>query len=250
MSSNHETRRRDREHATECEENVAPAEQIAEHAAGGLPEQLAENVARCVARQDRLQAIVRRHVAEIRHRNRDHPAGRRAGREARKGELRQGRYCAAECDQDGGKHADDGDRAIFPEAVGHRPDHELNCPVGDGVSRDHDGGDAHGGLKVGCDLRQQRIGDAHLRLGGKARRRQQQDRARRNFLRRSGSRLERGQHGAEQLSSQTGGPERRGNTGVDTARGAGFLGHHRASGNPFSGMTALQRATVRREAMP
>ena len=45
----HEARRRQREHAGEHEEHVAPAHQIAEHAAGGLAEQLAENLAGQVA---------------------------------------------------------------------------------------------------------------------------------------------------------------------------------------------------------
>jgi hypothetical protein len=76
------------EHACQHKEDVAPAQQIAEHAAGGLTEQLPENLARQIACQDRLQPVARRHVADIGHRDRDDPAGGRAGRESRQSELR------------------------------------------------------------------------------------------------------------------------------------------------------------------
>jgi len=49
--------------------------------------------------------------------------------------------------------------------------------VGDGIGRHHDGCGANRGVEVGRDLRQQRIGDAHLRLCREARDREQHDRA-------------------------------------------------------------------------
>ena len=80
----------------------------------------------------------------------------------------------------------DGDGAVFPETVGHRADDELDRAVGDGISRDHNRGDADRGLEVGGNLRQQRIGHPHLRLAGKAGDREQQDRARRRFCAEAG----------------------------------------------------------------
>ena len=64
---------------------------------------------------------------------------------------------------------DDRDGAKFAEAVGHRAGDELNGAVGERIGGDHDGGGADGRLEIVGDLRQQRIGYAHLRLGGKAR---------------------------------------------------------------------------------
>ena len=90
---------------------------------------------------------------------------------------------AAERHQDGGERAHDGDGAVFAEAVADRADDELDRAVGDRIGGDHDRGGADGGAEVGGDLRQQRIGDPHLRLAGKARDREQDDRAGRDFLR-------------------------------------------------------------------
>jgi hypothetical protein len=169
------------EHAAEREEHVAPPEQIAEHATHGLAEQLAENVTRRVTGQDRLQAVGGHDVAEIGQGNRDHPAGHRAGGETRQCKLRQRGNGAANRHQHGGKDAGDGDGAVFAEAVGDRADDELDRTMCDRISGDDDGRGADRGVEVRGDLRQQGIGDAHLRLAGKARRRQQHDRARRGL---------------------------------------------------------------------
>ena len=58
-SSKTSRRGREREHAGEQEEHVAPAEQVAEDAAGGLAEHLAENLARQVAAEHRAGAARR-----------------------------------------------------------------------------------------------------------------------------------------------------------------------------------------------
>ena len=170
-----------REHAAEREEDVAPPEQVAEHAAHGLPEKLPQNVARGVARQDRLQTVRWRHIAEISHRYGNDPAGNGAGRKPRQRELRQRRCRSAQRHQQGGKHARDRDGAVFPEPVGHRADHELDGSVRNRISREHNRGHAHGGLEVARDLRQERIGHPHLRLARKAGGREQNDGANRRL---------------------------------------------------------------------
>jgi hypothetical protein len=183
LTASSEAGRRQSEHAGEHEKHIAPAHQVAEHAAGGLAEKLAENLARQVARQDRLQAIVRRDVADIGHRDRDHPAGRRAGRQPRQRELRQRGGHAAHRHQTGADGAHHGNGAVFAEAVADRADHELDGAVGYGIGGDHHGGCTDAGMEVGCDLRQERIGDADLRLTGEAGDREQNDRAGRRSVR-------------------------------------------------------------------
>ena len=177
----YETGGRHGEQSAEREKDVAPAEQIAQHAAGGLAEQLAENVAGGVAGKDRLQAGGGYHVAEIGQRDRDHPAGNRAGRQPCKRKLLQRQREAAGCHQQSGDGAGGRDGDVFAETVAYRPGNELHGSVGDGVQRDDDRGDADGGVKVEGDLRQQRVGHAHLRLGGKAGRREQSDGTDRGF---------------------------------------------------------------------
>ena len=90
----------------------------------------------------------------------------------------------------GGKDARNCDGAIFAEPVGHRADHELNGSVRKRIRREHDRGHAHGRLEVACNLRQERIGHAHLRLAGKAGRREQDDGANRRLARRGLGRWE------------------------------------------------------------
>ena len=177
----HETGGRQREQSAERKKDIAPAEQIAEHAAGGLAEQLAENVARGVAREDRLQAAGGYHVAEIGQRNRNHPAGDRTGRQPRQRKLLQRQREAASRHQHGGDGAGSGDGDVFAETVADRAGDKLHGAVRDGVKRDDDRGDTDSGVKVEGDLRQQRVGYAHLRLGGKAGRREQDDGSERGF---------------------------------------------------------------------
>ena len=114
------------EHGGEDEKHVAPPDEIAEHAAGHLSEQLAQDIARGVARQDRLALVVGGDVADIGHRDRNDPAGRRAGREPRQRKLRQRGRRAADRHQHRGDDGGDGDGAVFAEAVGDRPGDELD----------------------------------------------------------------------------------------------------------------------------
>jgi hypothetical protein len=136
--------------------------------------------------QDRLQAVGGHDIAEIGQGNWNHPAGDRAGGETRQCKLRQRGNGAANRHQHGGKDAGDGDGAVFAEAVGDRADDELDRTMCDRISGDDNGRGADRGVEVRGDLRQQGIGDAHLRLAGKARRRQQHDRARRGLWRQEG----------------------------------------------------------------
>ena len=107
-----------------------------------------------VARQHGLAPLVRRHVADISHRDRNHPA--RAAPVASRASASPGSVetvpqiitstaaIARHC-----RH-----RAILPETVADRPDDELNRAVGERIGGDHDGGGTHGGVEVGRDLRQ------------------------------------------------------------------------------------------------
>ena len=154
----HQARRGQREDAGEHEEHIAPAQQIAEHAAGGLAGELAEDLAGQVAAEHGLAMLIGRDVADIGHGDRDHPAGRGAGGEPRQHQLRQRTGQAAARHQHGADGAHQGDGAVFAEAVADRADDQLDRAMGEGIGRHHHGGGAHGGVEVGGDLRQQRIG--------------------------------------------------------------------------------------------
>ena len=100
-----------------------------------------------------------------------------AGRKPRQSKLGQRCGHAAERDQNGADRAHHCHGAVFAELVADRADDELNRTVGDRIGRHHHSRRADGGLEVGGDLRQQRIGHAHLRLRREARDREQHDRA-------------------------------------------------------------------------
>ena len=85
--------------------------------------------------------------------------------------------------------AHQGHGAIFAEPVADRADDELDRAVGDRIGGDHHGGGADGGVQVGRDLRQEQIHDPHLRLAGKARDREQHDRAGRRLARAAAAEL-------------------------------------------------------------
>jgi len=71
--------------------------------------------------------------------------------------------------------------AALAEAVAYRTGNELDRSVRYGIQRDDQRGDADGRMKIDGDLRQERVGDAHLRLAGKAGRREQRDGADESF---------------------------------------------------------------------
>ena len=190
----HQARRGQCENAGEHEEHIAPAHQVAEHAAGGLAGELAENLAGQVAAEHGLAVLIGRDVADIGHGDRNHPAGSRAGREPRQHELRQRTGQAAARHQHGADGAHQGDGAVFAEAVADRADDQLDRAVGESIGRHHHGGGADGGVEVGGDLGQQRIGHPHLRLRGEARDREQHDRARRRAVRQRRGSLRGGCH--------------------------------------------------------
>src|SRR5262249_27248857 len=84
-------------------EHVAPSEQIAEDAASGLTEQLAENLPRQKRTEHLLTTFVRNDVTEESQRQRDDPAGRQAARKARSDERRQ-RPCEPPPQHQHGRH--------------------------------------------------------------------------------------------------------------------------------------------------
>ena len=172
----------ERKHCREDEENIAPAEQVAEHAACRLAEQLPGNLPREIATEDRLPPRIRRHVPDVSHGERNDPAGGDAGGEARNGERRERLHRAAQGHEDRGQRAHRRDGAVFAEAIAERTDDELDRAVAHSVSSNHDGGFAHGGPEIDGDLRQERVGHPHHCLARKARDRQQHDGARGNFL--------------------------------------------------------------------
>jgi hypothetical protein len=197
----HQAYGRKREEPGKHEEHVAPAKKVAQDAAGGLAEQLAQNLAGDETSQDLLQAIVRDDISDIGHRDRNDPAGSRTGGEPRQGKLRQGRYGSADGDQYRADGAGQRHGSIFAETVGQRADHELNGAVGHGISGHHHRGQADSGMQIGRNLRQERVHHSDLRLAGKARDRKQRDCAHRRFGRPFGGRLggRRVQHGRVDL---------------------------------------------------
>jgi hypothetical protein len=126
-----------------------------------------------------LQAVVRRDITDIGHRDRYDPTGGCAGGKARQRELRQGRDRPADGHQDGADNAGKRHGAVFAEAVADRTDNELDRAVRHRVGGDHHGRYADGGMQIGRHLRQQRVHHADLGLAGKARDSQQNDGARR-----------------------------------------------------------------------
>ena len=70
-----QAKRGGREQAGQQKEHIAPAEIIAEHAAGGLAEQLAEDLARQEAADHQLAALVRDDIADKGQREWKDPAG-------------------------------------------------------------------------------------------------------------------------------------------------------------------------------
>ena len=75
--------------AGENEEHVAPAEIIAEHAAGGLAEQLAEDLPGQEAAEHLLAALIGDDVADEGERERNDPAGGEPAAEPRGHQQRQ-----------------------------------------------------------------------------------------------------------------------------------------------------------------
>ncbi len=141
-----------REHSGQHEEDVAPAEQVAQHAARGLAEQLAHDLSAEIAREHRLALLVRRHVADIGHGDRNDPAGGRPRGKASERERRKRMDGAAQRNQHACERAHGGDRAILAEAVADRPDDELNRAVAHRVGGDNDRGFADRGAEISRDL--------------------------------------------------------------------------------------------------
>lgn len=164
-----------REQSGENEEHVAPAEIIAEHAAGGLAEHLPENLSGQKAAEHLLAALVKDDVADEGEGEGNDPAGGKPAGEPRRHQVRQRGRQAAGHHHGGRERGSDGDAEILAEAVADRPDHQLHRAVRQQIGGDHDRGRADADLEVGGDLRQQRIGRPHHSLGGKARHGQKRD---------------------------------------------------------------------------
>ena len=148
------------EHAGQHEEHVAPAETVAEDAAGGLAEQLAEDLPGRKRPSTVLAPLIGHDVADKGHAERDDPAGGEAAGEAARA-TSCGSDCASAAEQH--QHAATAAQAIatagiFAEAVADRADHELHRAVGHSIGGDDDRGGADADAEVGGDLRQQRIG--------------------------------------------------------------------------------------------
>ena len=145
---------------------------------GRLSEQLAGDLPGQIAAEHLLAPLVGHDVADEGHAERNDPAGgeRRAdARERERGERL--REPAGEHGQTAQSAQATAIETKFAEAVADRADDQLHRAVRDRVGRDDDRGGADGHADIGGDLRQQRIRHAHHRLAGKARKREQHDRA-------------------------------------------------------------------------
>jgi hypothetical protein len=126
---------------------------------------------------------MRRDVADIGHRDRNYPSGRRAGGESCQCKLRQRGHHSANRHQNGPDCAGERHGPIFAEAIADGADHQLNRTMRHRIGGDDHGRDANRGMQIGRDLRQQRIHHPDLRLAGEAGDRQENDRARRRSVR-------------------------------------------------------------------
>src|SRR6516225_8323598 len=121
-----QSQRREREQAGEQKENIAPAEIVAEHAAGGLAEQLTENIPRDEAAEHRLASLVGDNVADESKRQRNDRASCKAAAEARRHQLRQRSRQPAQRNQNGRRGGGGGHAEILAEAVADRADDQLH----------------------------------------------------------------------------------------------------------------------------
>ncbi len=167
----------DRQQAGQNEEHVAPAEIVAEHAARRLAEHLAENLPRQECAEHLLAPFVRNDVADEGHGEGNDPASGKPAGEAGRDQGRQVRRQSAGDHHQCGEGGGDADAEIFAEAVADRADDELHRTVRQQVKVTITRGRADGGLQIVGDLRQQRVGRAHHRLGGESRAGEQDDSA-------------------------------------------------------------------------
>jgi hypothetical protein len=134
----HECNGGERKQRGEEKEHAPPAEQVAEHTAGGLPEKLAEDLARQKGAEHLLPPLIGNDVAEERKRERNDPAGGEPAGEARRDQHRQRVRKPAEQHQHRGGGAGRDDAGIFAEAVADGADDKLHRAVRERVGGDHD----------------------------------------------------------------------------------------------------------------
>ena len=170
-----ERNRRDAEETSQHEKHRPPAKPIAEHAAGGLTEQLPGDLAREIARQHLLPTRVGDDIADVRHPHWDDPGRERRRCDPRDRQRRQALGHTAQRDEHTGAGAGDHDHRIFAEPVADWSDEELHRAVHERIGPHGDGCDADRHREVLRNLRQQRIGRAHHRLAREASDREQHD---------------------------------------------------------------------------
>ena len=156
-------------------EHRAPAEMVADDAAGDLPGDHPAHLPGEKARQHGLPPRIGHGVADIGHAERHDDGGARRRDEARERELRQRLRGRAQQHQQRGERAGRRHRLAFAEPVADQAGESLRQAVGDGVGGDDGGGRTQAGAEIGGDLRQQRVGDAQRGAAGEGGERQQDD---------------------------------------------------------------------------
>ena len=166
-------------------QGAAPADQVAQQAAGRLAEHDAQDLPREEARQHRLAALVGHDVADPGNRHGDDGRRPGAGQEPHQHQRAEARHGGRASRVATPAHSEPSTTILsLPRASAERPDHDLEHAVGQ-RERHHDrGGRADADAELARDLRQQRI--AHAQVGGAGKRGQRQDgdRPRRRLRRR------------------------------------------------------------------
>jgi hypothetical protein len=145
-------------------EDVAPAEVLAEDAAERAADDLADHQRAHESRQRNLSILVGERVADVAERHRYH------GRRGHAGEESQGRKDWNVRDKRAGERAERKDRearghdANLADAIADRAVEQLEETVGQSVRRDDHRGRWRAGIEVPGDYMEQRVDDAGVSL--------------------------------------------------------------------------------------
>jgi len=170
----------------DAEERQTPRAGIGCNAADQDAGRQAENLPDQEARQHRLPLIVRHHVADPCHRQRNDRGGSGAGQQPRE---QQQRKCRRQSAERGGQRAGGGragHHQVFAVAIAERAEEQLRHAVRDREHHHH----ARCGAQCHAELmrqqRQQRIGHAQRNAAGERGQRQQRHGEKRNWKRGTG----------------------------------------------------------------
>ncbi len=156
---------RNREQCGQKIKDAPPSEEVAEDAAGGLAEQLAEDLSGQESAKNLLAALVGDDIAEEGHGQWNDPSGRQSAGKACHDQFRERPGKPAQQHQDRRHAAGCYDAGIFAETIADRADDELHRAVRQRIGGDHDRSRADADPEIGGNLWQQRIRQRQQRDG-------------------------------------------------------------------------------------